>query len=442
MNRQGTRMRRSAAPQRRLLAAVAAALLLAGCGAADSDPVADGVGGIIRQLSFTEPAGFSAGTVPWLVVTGDVNGDGRPDVVTANVGLGNAGVSVVLNQTEPGAESPSFAAPRHLATGILTGIGTLGVALGDINGDGLVDIIAANSITAPAAAISVFISRTPRGSSELAFEPARRYTAGIGASLVCPDDVNRDGRMDLIVTNSFDSPARVVSVLLNQTAAGGDLAFSAPTAFAGGSTPEGMACGDLNGDGLTDIVVGNTSSNEMTVLLNRTARGADTPDYAGPFSIASPMATAVKMADFNGDGRLDLITGEGVSGAGVNIALNLTQNGAMEPAFSELTHFDTQGCVTEDIAVADYDGDGLLDFAAANDNALFCAPRPTGVAVLANRTPRGAAKPEFTEALTYPPGIASNTIAQADFNGDGRPDLVAATPTAGAVLRVLFNTSH
>lgn len=408
-------------------------------------------------LSFAEPTNFDTGPLPWLLATGDLNADGRPDIVTANaLQAGDVGgvsmpltesVTVLLNTTLAGATVATMAPAKHFSTGA----GTLGVAIGDVNGDGLPDIIAANygdlGPNPIIPGVSVLLNRTPPGATEAVFDAAQQFDTGDQPSLICPDDVNHDGKLDLVVGNSgFDSGAAAAfSILINTTPAGSDaLSFSAPTNYGGGNVAEGMACGDLNGDSLMDEIQGATSSNEVEIVLNQTQPGAQQPDYAGPFRIPANAATAVGLADFNRDGRLDFVVAEGLSSGGVNVAFNETPPLAVEPKFSDLTHFDTKGSVTEGIAVADFDGDGLDDFAVNNDNVFTLPPAATGVVVFPNRTPAGGTIPVFAEPYTTGPMQGSNAIAADDINQDGKPDLIignAGTLLGIGAVSILLNTT-
>jgi len=220
--------------------------------------------------SFTSKQDFATGSNPRSVTTGDLNGDGKLDLAVANVNSSN--VSVLLNTTGPGSATPNFTAKQDFAAGL----GPVSVAVGDLNGDGRLDLIVANfnsnnvsvllNITAPGAPtpifadkqdldasdgpiyvttgdlngdgkldlavtnlnsnnVSVFLNTTAPGAATLSFAPKQDFGTGDGPLSVAVGDLNGDGKLDLAVVSSNFS---TVSVLLNTTAPGGATAsFSA-----------------------------------------------------------------------------------------------------------------------------------------------------------------------------------------------------------------------
>ncbi|MFN6053982.1 MAG: FG-GAP repeat domain-containing protein, partial [Planctomycetia bacterium] len=117
-------------------------------------------------------------------------------------------------------------------------------------------------------------------------------------------DVNRDGILD-IVTANFSLNQDTVSVLLGN----GDGTFKAQSTFTVGSGASSVALGDVNGDGRLDIITANFKSNKAGVLLNTTTAGATTASFSSPTAFTTrDRPTSVTLGDVNGDGRLDIIT--------------------------------------------------------------------------------------------------------------------------------------
>ncbi len=188
---------------------------------------------------------FASGYDPVQVVVGDVNGDGKPDIVVAIPD--NNVVSVLL-----GNGNGTFQAPQTFATanGILNG--PFSVALADVNGNGIPDIVVANE---GSGTIGVLL-----GNGNGTFQPPQTFSAGDFPESVAVADVNGDGIPDLVVA---DYGSKAVGVLLGN----GNGTFQAQHTFAASNEPFKVAVADVNGDGIPDIVVANRASNTVSVLL-------------------------------------------------------------------------------------------------------------------------------------------------------------------------------
>jgi hypothetical protein len=299
----------------------------------------DGHGG------FTAGAVLSAGLSPWALALGDLNGDGRLDIVTGDEGTNT--LSVVLADGLGG-----YAA----AISIPAGIQPFSLALGDVNGDGTVDIIAGN---AGSGSVTVALNDGHGGFSTTTVPVAP------DPLWVALGDLNGDGHLDLVVAGGMS--AGTVDVLLGDGLGGFTRVPGAP--FAAGQLPGGVALGDLNGDGLVDIVVANILDSNIIVLFG---------DGNGGFTAQTPVAIgalprSVALADVNGDGLVDIVTTNYLGS--VSVVLNDGHGGFGAATSTQLnpTSFVEQGA---SLALGNLDNvqttaeDTNLVFDAAHDNAI------------------------------------------------------------------------
>jgi hypothetical protein len=409
--------------------------------------------------SFATQVTFPVGTNPQSVAVADFNGDGRTDLVVTNSGTAaspGATVSVLLNTTVPGATTPSFATQETFTVGA----NPQSVAVADFNGDGLPDLVVTNSGTAasPGNTVSVLLNKTAPGASTALFATQVTFTVGTNPQSVAVADFNGDGQPDLVVTNSGTaaSPGNTVSVLLNTTNPGANTpSFATQVTFPVGTNPQSAAVADFNGDGLPDLVVTNSGTatspgNTVSVLLNTTVPGANTPSFSiqQPFGVgAGPFGIAV--ADFNGDHKPDLATTNANQNT-VSVLLNSVPR--INPSRNGLSltlqkTFDV-GNNPQSVAVADFNRDGQPDVvvATAPHNSNGPTNSNGAVRVLLNTTVFGAATPSFAGQQSFPVGVNPQSVAVADFNGDGLPDLVVTNfgtqSSAGTTVSVLLNTTQ
>jgi hypothetical protein len=246
--------------------------------------------------SFAPRQDFPTGAAPAFAAVGDFNGDGEPDLGVVNQ-FSNS-VSVLVNTTAPGASTASFAPRQNFATGSLPN----SVAVGDFNGDGEPDLAVAD---VGSNRVSILLDNTTAGSATTSFSPRTDFGTNSAPDSLTVGDINGDGKPDLAVANFFSNS---VSVLLNTTATGSAAPSFAPRQdFAVGSRPESVAIGDLNGDGILDLVIADSNSNTTSVLLNTTAVGGATPSFVARQDFATETAPAsAALVDCNGDGTLDL----------------------------------------------------------------------------------------------------------------------------------------
>jgi hypothetical protein len=249
--------------------------------------------------TFQAAVSYSVGPFGYFAVsvtTGDFNGDGKLDLVTANRG---GDVSVLLGNGDG-----TFQAAVHYPAG--SGPGS--VTSGDFNGDGRLDLAVANQSSNN---VSVLL-----GNGDGTFLPAVSYSVGTSPSSVTSGDFNGDGKPDLVVANLY---SHTVSVLLGN----GDGTFQAAASYGVGPNPSSVTSGDLNGDGKLDLATVNADNNSVSVLLGNGDGTFKTAVSYVTGSSSSPPAgrSAVTSGDINGDGKLDLVTANSRDG-NVSILLN------------------------------------------------------------------------------------------------------------------------
>jgi hypothetical protein len=251
------------------------------------------------------------------------------------------------------------------------------------------------------------------------FLPAVNYPVGTNPFAVAVGDFNRDGIPDLAVANAFQvSPEGTISILLGN----GDGTFQTALNFnSGGAEPSKLAVGDFNADGKLDLAVANYGgggANNVSVLLGN---GDGTFKPAVSY-MTGPMPSSVAAADFNGDGKLDLaVTNNGgLNGSTVSVLL-----GKGDGTFNAAVNYPTHTTPVSVIA-ADFNRDGKPDLAVADYNA-------GDLAIFL-----GKGDGTFQAAVYYPAMPSALTgpesVATADFNGDGKLDLAVATAPVSVLL--------
>jgi hypothetical protein len=232
------------------------------------------------------------------VAIGDMNNDGLEDLVSADFN-----VSLFI-QTAPG----TFAAPVTLYPG-----GANWVAVGDLNNDGIPDVALTDSV-----GVKVLL-HTGAATSLTYAAPVSVFTQSVdpgitGANLIAIADVNGDGLNDLVITDPGPpgSPPTVNILLQNKSAPG---TFLAPVSYplSATSIPQSIVVADVNGDGHPDIVIGG--STVVNVLLNNASAPGT---FLAAASYATTNASQVAVADVNGDGLVDIVVPVGVSHPLVN----------------------------------------------------------------------------------------------------------------------------
>jgi hypothetical protein len=378
-----------------LLACIGFALVLGAVGRSATGPAP----------SFASAKSYGAGKEPDSPAIADLNADGRPDLAVVN---SSDSVSVLLNRGDG-----SFRPKRSHASGA----GAWRLQVADLNGDGKQDLVTANRSPSK---VSVLLN-TGDGS----FEAKRDYVTGRVPYELAIADLNGDGKPDLVTSNLN---AATLSVLLNR----GDGSFEAKHDYATGREPGSPAIADLNGDGSRDLAVANGPSDTISVLLNRGDGSFEAKhDYA-----AESGPHLLRLADLNGDRRPDMLFIGGV----IPSLVFLLNNG--DGSFRAGDDYEACPCsggeqVVGSIVIADLNGDGSPDVATTASDEFYSEVyrgslyRGT-VSVFLNKGDGTFKTRSYNTGRTGPEGA---DVVASDLDGDGRLDLA----TAAARISVLVN---
>ena len=362
---------------------------------------------------------FATGTGPNAVDVADFDGDGRPDLVTANIDSDT--VSVLLNTAPPAAAGPSFGAQLTFAAGD----GPRDVAVGDFNADGRPDITTVNSSSHN---MSVLLNTTPPGGA-LNFAAAQNFVTWTNPFSLAVADFNSDHLPDLVVT-SIDAIGKL-SVFLNTTApSAAAVSFAARMDWDTSTWPTAVTAADLNADGRPDLAVSEFTTGMVHVFLGTTAPGAAVPTFAPRADFfGGPSPWAISAGDLNGDHRLDLVVAN-LHASTVSVLINAALPQSAAPSFLPLQSF-ASGSWPEDVKVGDFNGDNQVDLAVADRTDHT-------VSVLVNTTAPWDTTAGFAARQVFGAGSCPTALAAGDFNGVGRLGLAVAN-NCGHNVSVLLN---
>ncbi len=351
-------------------------------------------------VAFTSGISLAAGIAVRSIGTGDLDGDGKPDIaVSSNSSLLAKVFRNTSNSDLSFESSVSVSLPVN---------GGWALKVADIDGDGKSDI----SIASATSSYILVLRNASSGPGNMLFAPASQIYTGQGLYAIAADDLDGDGKLDLAVGSDFN-----VVYALRNTSSIGAISFSLRTEFGVGQNPRGVFPSDFDGDGKIDLVTANSNGSSVSFLRNSTISNGQI-EFESRFGMSmdlpaeSPRGSS--LVDLDLDGRLDVVT--------ANYSDNFTVFRNAGSAVG-VTKFDrgiqfTAPVASRPFSVAadDLDNDGRKDVVVGNDNS-----NDISIYLNMTATPGSIA---FSAPVNFPVGGRPEFVAVADINNDDKPDLI------------------
>ncbi len=375
--------------------------------------------GSLQALGFTRNFNVESATAGAFAV-GDLNGDGKPDL--AVIDSANDSVRVLLNAGSGFVEDGGSAGNGFHETGSFpVAQDPTAISEGDFNGDGKPDLAVASQL-----GVTILLGKGDGTFSALPDHPLLSAPSAISVA-----DLDGDGKLDLAIATPASND---VNILVGN----GDGTFHAPVpsetvdpmSFVAGTYPVGLTVADFNGDGTPDIGVADRgirgdNDGALGVLIGnddatfQSVVNEPTPSNFGLNTIAS--------GDFNGDGKLDVVTSD-PSADVVDVLLGTGDSAFQKPirAFNDNTSDDLAGNV-----VADFNGDGKPDLVAADGLGTLPGNNVNLFTYLGN------GDGTFTRGAEIVPNVFTEGMVAGDFNGDGKPDLAVGVLSNSDKLEII-----
>lgn len=367
------------------------------------------------QNSFVNVGDSTTDLHPREAVVSDFDGDGKPDIATANIFsiTGEPGSFSALRNISTSGEF-AFAAHQDFDSNPWT----YSIAAGDMDGDGKQDVATIELVEGK---VSVYRNTSVIGA--ISFAPKMDIAGITSPDKIFVADMDNDGKPDVVVINSPISGYSSVSIYKNISAVGSP-AFAARSNYPLTVMVSASDISDFDGDGKLDIVIAENLFNTISVLRNTGSAGTFSFSNSGSLT-TGPAPVALAAGDLDGDGKPEIVSVNN-SNRTFSVFRNLSASGSI--AFATKVDYGTAND-PQHVAIADVNGDAKPDIivSAANQS------------VSQNNCTTGSIS--FTPTIFTFPGRTLNSVGIADFTGDGKADIIG-TDLSSEIITLLRNKNN
>jgi hypothetical protein len=351
--------------------------------------IADTVGYPVTENTFSGYSNVGTPSGPTNLLAKDMNGDGKPDLLTSSLNVLNILYNASVN---PAITIGSTGEYSNVAANISTRL-----ALGDLDGDGLTDIVGAPNTS------TLYVYRNTGTPASCSFNTTLTLSQFGDLQDAAIGDIDGDGRPDIVVAEYYQPGS--ISILRN-TSVPGAISFASPIRIATGSAASRIAIGDIDNDGLADVVAG--CENNIAVFKNTSAAGnisfrtqVDLRDVPGN--------SKVVIADLDNDNRLDLVASSATT---LGVYKNTGQPGTV--SFSYVVKHALPLAFLPDMNVADINLDGKPDIVRSNDATISVYENISSGGTITTASP-----------VTFAGSPSLFKITMADMDADGKTDILS-----------------
>jgi gliding motility-associated-like protein len=301
---------------------------------------------------------------------------------------------------------------------ITSGSNTDHISTEDLDGDGKLDLVVTD-----VGGASVY-RNTSTGPGTISFAARINFATSSDPRHLGIDDFDKDGKPDLVVAN-YGAGVNTISVLRNTSSGPGNITYAPKVDFASTVRPSSVSAGDLDGDGKPDIAVVNQNSNTLSIFRN-TSTGVGNISFATKVDFTTEQNPLfVSIGDLDDDNKPELAIGYSLGNSVISVFRNLS-SGIGNINFAPKADFALVS-VPFSVHMGDLDGDGKPDLVATSVSS--------GSASIFRNTSTGIGNISFAAKVDFATNSNSQSVSITDFDGDGKPDLAATSFFGVHVLR-------